>query len=351
MGICMNVLSNVYCLGCKTRHPEVKIDEVITMTVKGSIRYQGKGVCENGKTWCKILKPDEIPPEYLEKPPNEDVGDSMSVFEKGAEIAETEEPVVEEPVMEEPVVEEPVMEEPVVEEPVMEEPVVEEPVVEDPVMETPVVEEPVVEEPVVEEPVVKEHVHVPEPLSPADIESFDIPIVPDTSEAPQTYYDGTHGLEEEEEEIRIAQGQDAPEPVRVRRTPTFVPQRQPYVETRLSEPEPEPRFEPEPQLVSRTNEQDEIERAKKVGDFMGRSMFNSVGDEYPKYLRANWERTKIPDEHFEYFEASYLAAGAVKSSDVKAEESQMDAKTVAGIAGIGILAAWFASQLNNRDSP
>ena len=84
---------------------------------------------------------------------------------------------------------------------------------------------------------------------------------------------------------------------------------------------------------------------------MGRSMFNSVGDEYPKYLRANWERTKIPDEHFEHFEASYLAAGAVKSSDVKAEESQMDAKTVAGIAGIGILAAWFASQLNNRDSP
>ncbi len=331
MGICMNVLSNVYCLGCKTRHPEVKIDEVITMTVKGSIRYQGKGVCENGKTWCKILKPDEIPSEYLEQPPNEDIGDSMSVFEKGAEIAETEEPVVEEPVVEEPVVEEPVVEEPV--------------------METPVVEEPVVEEPVVKEPVVEEPVHVPEPLSPADIESFDIPIVPDTSEAPQTYYDGTHGLEEEEEEIRIAQGQDAPEPVRVRRTPTFVPQRQPYVETRLSEPEPEPRFEPEPQLVSRTNEQDEIERAKKVGDFMGRSMFNSVGDEYPKYLRANWERTKIPDEHFEYFEASYLAAGAVKSSDVKAEESQMDAKTVAGIAGIGILAAWFASQLNNRDSP
>jgi len=327
MGICMNVLSNVYCLGCKTRHPEVKIDEVITMTVKGSIRYQGKGVCENGKTWCKILKPDEIPPEYLEKPPNEEVGDSMSVFEKGAEIAETEEPVVEEPVMEEPVVEEPVMEEPIM-------------------------EEPVVEEPVIEEPVVEEPVHVPEPLSPADIESFDIPIVPDTSEAPQTYYDGTHGLEEEEEEeIRIAQGQDAPEPVRVRRTPTFVPQRQPYVETRLSEPEPEPRFEPEPQFVSRTNEQDEIEKAKKVGDFMGRSMFNSVGDEYPKYLRANWERTKIPDEHFEYFEASYLAAGAVKSSDEKSEDSSMDAKTVAGIAGIGILAAWFASQLNNRDSP
>ena len=327
MGICMNVLSNVYCLGCKTRHPEVKIDEVITMNVKGSIRYQGKGVCENGKTWCKILKPDEIPSEYLEKPPNEDMGDSLSVFEKGAEISKPEEPVIEEPVMEDPIIEEPVMEKPIIEKPI--------------------IEEPVIEEPVMEEPIIEEPVHVPQPLSPADIESFDIPIVPDTFEAPQTYYDGTNGLEEDEmedEEETIST-----QPVRVRRTPTFVPQRQPYVETKLSEPEP--RFKPEPQVVRKTNEQDEIEKAKKVGDFMGRSMFNSVGDEYPKYLQANWKRTKIPDEHFEYFEASYLAAGAVKSADVKAEESQMDAKTVAGIAGIGILAAWFASQLNNRDSP
>ena len=262
-----------------------------------------------------------------------------------------EEPVMEEPMMEEPVMEEPIIEEPVIEEPVMEDPIIEEPVMEKPIIEKPIIEEPVIEEPVMEEPIIEEPVHVPQPLSPADIESFDIPIVPDTFEAPQTYYDGTNGLEEDEmedEEETIST-----QPVRVRRTPTFVPQRQPYVETKLSEPEPEPepRFKPEPQVVRKTNEQDEIEKAKKVGDFMGRSMFNSVGDEYPKYLQANWKRTKIPDEHFEYFEASYLAAGAVKSADVKAEESQMDAKTVAGIAGIGILAAWFASQLNNRDSP
>ena len=93
----MSILSNVYCLGCKTRHPQVKIDEVIEMTVKGSIRYQGKGVCENGKTWCKILKPDEIPASYLNKTPNEEV-DSITVFEKGVELS-SQEPVVEEPVV------------------------------------------------------------------------------------------------------------------------------------------------------------------------------------------------------------------------------------------------------------
>jgi hypothetical protein len=348
-------------LGCKTRHPEVKIDEVIEMTVKGSIRYQGKGVCENGKTWCKILKSDEIPASYLNKTPNEE-DDSISVFEKGAKLSSQEpvieepvieepvieEPVIEEPVIEEPVVEESVIEEPVVEEPVIEEPVVEEPVIEEPVIEEPVIEEPVIEEPVIEEPVIEEPIGVPQPLSPADIESFDIPIVPETYEAPQTYYDGTNGLEEEaeDEEGGIEESEILSEPLTIRKTPTFVPQRRErYVERRMAEPEPEP------VPIRRINEQDDIEKAKKVGEFMGKSMFNSVGDEYPKYLRANWERTKIPLEHFEHFEAAYLAAGAIKSSDVKAEESQMDAKTVAGIAGIGILAAWFASQLNNRDSP
>ena len=297
----MSMLSNVYCLGCKTRHPEVKIDEVIEMTVKGSIRYQGKGVCENGKTWCKILKSDEIPASYLNKTPNEE-DDSISVFEKGAKLSSQE----------------------------------------------PVIEEPVIEEPVIEEPVIEESIGVPQPLSPADIESFDIPIVPETYEAPQTYYDGTNGLEEEaeDEEGGIEESEILSEPLTIRKTPTFVPQRRErYVERRMAEPEPEP------VPIRRINEQDDIEKAKKVGEFMGKSMFNSVGDEYPKYLRANWERTKIPLEHFEHFEAAYLAAGAIKSSDVKAEESQMDAKTVAGIAGIGILAAWFASQLNNRDSP
>ncbi len=325
----MSILSNVYCLGCKTRHPQVKIDEVIEMTVKGSIRYQGKGVCENGKTWCKILKPDEIPASYLNKTPNEEV-DSITVFEKGAELS-SQEPVVEEPVVEVPVVEVPVAEEPVVEVPVAEEPVEEVPVVEEPVEEVPVVEEPV---------------DVPQPLSPADIESFDAPPVPETYEAPQTYYDGANGLEEQEEETGRVESERPIKPVRVRRTRPFVPQRrEPFVDRRMVE------TEPKPAPIRRINQQDDIEKAKKVGDFMGKSMFNSVGDEYPKYLRANWERTKIPLEHFEHFEAAYLSAGAIKSSEVKAEDGQMDAKTVAGIAGIGILAAWFASQLNNRDSP
>ena len=187
---------------------------------------------------------------------------------------------------------------------------------------------------------------VPQPLSPADIESFDTPPVPETYEAPQTYYDGTNGLEEQEEETgRVESGRPI-KPLRLRRTRPFVPQRrEPFVDRRMVE------TEPKPAPIRILNAQDDIEKAKKVGDFMGKSMFNSVGDEYPKYLRANWERTKIPLEHFEHFEAAYLSAGAIKSSEVKAEDGQMDAKTVAGIAGIGILAAWFASQLNNRDSP
>ena len=84
---------------------------------------------------------------------------------------------------------------------------------------------------------------------------------------------------------------------------------------------------------------------------MGRSMFNAVGDDYVKYVRANSKKTKIPMEHFEYFEAAYLAGGTKQIAEKKAEESQMDGRTIPGIAGIGILAAWFASQINNKDSP
>jgi len=345
----MNKLFNVYCLGCKTRHPEVKINEVIEMNVKGSIRYQGKGVCENGKTWCKILKPDEIPASYPDKTPNEEV-DSITVFEKGAELS-SQENVVEELVVEVPVVEEPVVEVPAVEEPVVEVPAVEEPVVEVPVVEEPVVEVPVVEEPVVEVPVVEEHIDIPQPLSPADIESLDMPVIADSYETPQTYYDGTNGLEEEEEEERIRVSVENNQPhksVQVRRTPPFIPQRkEQYEERRMAELEPEPESVPLRQL----KEQDDIEKAKKVGDFMGRSMFNAVGEDYIRYVRANWEKTKIPFKYFEHFEASYIAGGAQQVAEKKAEDSQMDGRTIAGIAGIGILAAWFASQLTNNDSP
>ena len=317
----MNKLLNVYCLGCKMRHPEVEISEVIEMNVKGSIRYQGKGVCENGKTWCKILKKEEIPSEHLKSPPSED-DDSISVFEKGAELLPQEN--------------------------VVQEPVEQVPVVQEPVEQVPVVEEPVEQVPVVLEPVVEASVRVPEPLSPADIKSFDTPVVAETYEAPQTYYDGTHGLEEdEEEEIRVrVEPERHPKRLRVRRSSPFVPQRrEPYRERRMAEPEPES------VPIRQLNEQDDIEKAKKVGDFMGRSMFNAVGDDYIRYVRANWEKTKIPFKHFEYFEASYIAGGTQQVAEKKAEESQMDGKTIAGIAGIGILAAWFASQLANTDSP
>ena len=315
----MTTLLNVYCLGCKTRHAQVEMNEVIEMQVRGSTRFQGKGICENGKTWCKILKMSEIPEKSLNIPvlivtPDEGDINSMSVFEKGAAIGQVEEPVIEEPVIEEPVI-----------------------------------EEPVIEEPVIEEPVIEELVHIP--TLPTEVVGED------------------HSLEESKggDDEDISGGQE--------------PSKVPIVDSELSErnivrpshisrnlsrrkyrPQPDSRRRNiSPRQIKRPEEPKvvvpqpsaaaEIDRAKKVGDFMGRSMFNAVGDEYTKYLKANWERTKIHPEHFEYFEAAYLAGGAIQTAEKKAPESQMDAKTIAGIAGVGILAAWFASQLNGSDSP
>ena len=54
-----DTLSNVHCLGCKTRHETVNVSVVNVLSVKGSPRYQAKGTCENGKTWTKILNKKE----------------------------------------------------------------------------------------------------------------------------------------------------------------------------------------------------------------------------------------------------------------------------------------------------
>ena len=332
------------------RHPEVEIKEVIEMKVRGSTRFQGKGVCENGKTWCKILKQEEIPSEYFSVTPNEE-GDSMSVFEKGVEIAVEKELVVEEPVMEVPVVEDPVREEPVMEVPVVEDPVAEDPVREDPVreepvreelvVEEPVREEPVREEPVVEEPVREEPVRIPRPMMPSEIETVDIPNPTQSEDTPRVSPPKPDW--EDEVEPIVSPSPVRSRPMRVRPTTRF-PQR---VNPKPSFSKPR-RAEEQPVSLP---DAAEIDRARKVGEFMGRSMFNAVGDDYVKYLRANWNKTKIPIEHFEYFEAAYLAGGAKQVAENNAEESQMDARTIAGIAGIGILAAWFASQVNNSDSP
>ena len=177
-------------------------------------------------------------------------------------------------------------------------------------------------------------------MMPSEIESFDIPMPPKLEDSPE---DSVAEMDWEDEGGAVVTPSIPPRPMRVR-PPTSRPRRiirSPYIPERQ-------RVEESP---SKIPDAAEIDRARKVGEFMGRSMFNAVGEEYVKYLRANWNKTKIPTEHFEYFEAAYLAGGAKEVAENKAEESQMDARTIAGIAGIGILAAWFASQVNNSDSP
>ena len=295
----MTTLLNVYCLGCKTRHAQVEMNEVIEMQVRGSTRFQGKGICENGKTWCKILKMSEIPEKSLNIPvlivtPDEGDINSMSVFEKGAAIGQVEEPVIEEPVIEE--------------------------LVHIPTLPTEVVGED----------------HSLEESKGGDDEDISggqepskVPIV-DSELSERNIVRPSHISR------NLSRRKYRPQPDSRRRN---ISPRQ------IKRPEEPKVVVPQPSAAA------EIDRAKKVGDFMGRSMFNAVGDEYTKYLKANWERTKIHPEHFEYFEAAYLAGGAIQTAEKKAPESQMDAKTIAGIAGVGILAAWFASQLNGSDSP
>ena len=305
----MNTLSNVYCLGCKDRHESVTISQVSIIKVRGSPRHQAKGTCENGRTWCKLLKATEVPEDFQDSPPNEDESASIQVFEKGAAIATAEPEGIEEP---EP-------------EPVPEVIVELEP-------EPEVIEEP--EPEVIEEP-------EPEPV-PEVIHSFGIPI-PTFSEEPEKVSSDESNWEDEG-------GSIAPSPpVRVRPKQVFrrpPPPRRRYVEGRR----PQRRFaevRPPPPVTTIG----ESERAKKIGGFMGRSMANAIGEEYVDYTERNWERTKIPDQYYGEFEEAYLEGGllALKTSEVEQVSSppseDLDGKTIAGIAGLGILAAWIASQM------
>lgn len=275
----MNTLSNVYCLGCKDRHESVTISQVSIIKVRGSPRHQAKGTCENGRTWCKLLKATEVPEDFHDSPPNEEESASIQVFEKGAAIAAAEPEVIEEP--------------------------------------------------------------EPEPV-PEVIHSFDIPI-PTFSEEPEKVSSDESNWEDEG-------GSIAPSPsVRVR--PERVFRRPPSPRRRYAEGRrPQRRFaevRPPPPVTSIG----ESERAKKIGGFMGRSMANAVGEEYVDYTERNWERTKIPDQYYGEFEEAYLEGGllALKTSEVEQVSSppseDLDGKTIAGIAGLGILAAWIASQM------
>ncbi len=326
-------LNNVYCLGCKTRHETVTLDEVVTLTVRGSPRYQGKGVCENGKTWCKMIKLQDIPEEFKKQTPVEDEVKSIEVFEKGAEINSTSDV---------------------------------------PIEVTPTVS---IVEPVVAELVVEEPIHVPQQAV-------------ETYEAPQTYYDGTNGLEEgeeEEEEIMVrgtesvvaepllsndrsiidvkeSDARDFLEARNLRHTKTvdtlrpsrnyrrnddYKRNRPPIRRPDVDPVSPHRPLRPDISVKAEEKPLDSVSRATKVGSFMGASMYEAVGEDYVKYVRQNWERTKVSENNYAAFEKAYLDAGkSSPTTPTVSEDEQMSGRTVAGIAGLGILAAWVASQIN-----
>lgn len=324
----MNTLSNVYCLGCKDRHETVTISEVSITNPHGSPRHQAKGTCENGRTWCKLLKATEVPQEFRDLTPDEDGEDSIQVFEKGAAIAAAEPEVIEES--------EPVPE--VIAEAEPEPEVIKEP-------EPEVIKEP--EPEVIKEPELEPVLEVIEAGKDVvrlegDIDSFGIPI-PTFSEEPETVSSDESNWEDEGGSVAHSS------PVRV--SPERVFRRSPPVQRRYAKGRRPPRRFAEVRPPRPVTRRGESERAKKIGGFMGRSMANAVGEEYVDYTERNWERTKIPKEYYDEFEEAYLEGGllALKTSEVEQVSSppseDLDGKTIAGIAGLGILAAWIASQI------
>jgi len=329
----MQTLHDVYCLGCKTRHPEVEVEEILETTVRGSLRLQARGLCEEGRKWAKILKRSEWPEDYqvssetpqleaavsepLQDAPYEGEveGGALAVFERAAQTAtESPEPVpVPEP---EPVLApepEPV---PTASAPVGQ---VQVEVVE---REPPTVE---VESVVVKTPEISERPPFsgPESVVPIQIPESQIQIPSGLS---STLYEPDNAKNEKNEKVIALKS------------------RSDFTQVNRPRPDRDPRA-----------------RARRIGSIVGERMFEMHGGDFTDYFEDAWQRTRVPEAYFEDFAEAYFEVGVQLwdeersgDSDVASEssvlppEEQLSTRSVLGIASLSVFGAWLASRVTRR---
>ncbi len=305
--ILMGSLENVYCLGCKDRHPTVEVGRVLELSVKGSTRYQAQGICENGKKWTKLLNKAEreILADYITQEPSDDV--KVVVQTDQTEI----EPLVQEDEIVEPIVEEPIVE------PSQGADIEVESVLENEIV---VENEPVVE-PILVEEVEAEVVTIP------DIPKVNKPAILNTVMQPVD--DVVEAVENEMVELHRE--------VRQLRTP---------------------RKRPNPQ-----DKQSEI-RAMRVGRHLGYSSAVKVGPRYRNALRKHFDKSGLHMRYFDSFANEYMRAGeeylhSVSENYVETREQEptntvsdnqdgLSTPAVAGLAAMSIFGAWVAAKFNNN---
>ena len=289
----MSTLENIYCLGCKTRHSSVEVDVVNTLYVKGSPRYQAKGICSEGKKWTKLLNKAEREnlkdflttdneEQNLDSEPlqGQEVRPELELQNGVEETQEVVETIIEEYSPADEVIESVVeVIESVVEviEPVQHYPAVDESQVLDTVM------------------MIKEPIEVVIEKSPIEHEVIN--------------------LHREVRELR---------------TP------------------------PRPRTVQ--NKQSDIQ-AIRVGRHLGYSSAVRAGPQYRRYLRQHFDKTKLHMRYFDSFASEYVEAGdnylrSIQEEYVEVKDSAVDdglsTPAVAGLAAVSIFGAWMAAKFNKR---
>ena len=303
----MGSLENVYCLGCKERHPIVEVGKVLELSVKGSTRYQAQGICENGKKWTKLLNKEErkILADYITQNPSDDVK---------VVVQSTEEVV------------EPLIQEVEIVEPIVEEPIVEPSQGADREVETVSENEIVVENEPVGEPILVEEVEA-EVVTIPDMPQVNKPAILNTVMQPVD--DVVDAVENEVVELHRE--------VRQLRTP---------------------RKRPNPQ-----DKQSEI-RAMRVGRHLGYSSAVKVGPRYRNALRKHFDKSGLHMRYFDSFANEYMRAGeeylhSVSENYVETREQEptntvsesqdgLSTPAVAGLAAMSIFGAWVAAKFNNN---
>ena len=312
----MNELHNIHCLGCKTRHETVKVDEIKTMLVKGSPRYQATGICPEGKKWTKILNKKERTTLAHLMPVEEEKEENETPSAESVKIdSESDEKQIDE--------------------------------------KTDAPKQKIDSATEMKEIEVAEKEDKTDEILALFDDSTDDLIITQNVEPLQGIEESSFVVEEKENEVFVEPVRDErllEETRALRNDLRELHRPAPRTESHYQQIKPTQRSRPRTEYISG-------EQAFKIGKHYGYNEATFSHERYREGLSFHFKQSKINPRFFDAFTQGYIEGGErflISKQETPApvsmadEDSSMSPRATAGLAAVSIFGAWVASKINNR---
>ena len=311
----MNELHNIHCLGCKTRHETVKVDEIKMMLVKGSPRYQATGICPEGKKWTKILNKKERTTLAHLMPVEEEKGENETPSAKSVKIdSESDEKQIDK--------------------------------------KTDAPKQKIDSAKDVREFEVAEKEDKTDDILALFDDSKDDLIITQKVEPSQGIDESSFVVEEKGKEVFVEPVRDErliEETHALRNDLRELHKPSPRTESHYQQIKPTKRSRPQTQYISG-------EQAFKIGKHYGYNEATFSHERYREGLSFHFKQSKINPRFFDAFTQGYIEGGErflISKQETPApvsmvDDSSISPKATAGLAAVSIFGAWVASKINNR---